>query len=294
MGRFLPEVVFNEVYLLLSYRHSFHAGNFADLLKHIVLVEILESLQKKDKAFAYIDTHAGAGLYNLQSEHATKLEEFRNGVGKLKAGEWPEIASYFAAIKANNRPANFQYYPGSPLIAMHFMRPQDRAWLYELHTTDFELLQKNTSNHNSNIKTACEDGFSGLLSVLPPISRRGLILIDPSYEMKNDYYQVIDVITKAHKKFATGIYAIWYPVVDRGHIKQLENKLIRSGIKDIQRFELGLAPDSDARGMTSSGMIVINPPWGLFEKMKKLLPKLVTTLDENNEAYFKCDILVGE
>ncbi len=278
---------------MLSYRHSFHAGNFADIIKHIVLVEILEHLVKKDKPFDYIDTHSGAGLFDLRSEHATKLAEHAKGINKLKPDEWPELSSYFEAINVHNHLHKHDYYPGSPLIAQHFLRAKDNAWLYELHPSDVILLKENTCG-NRRMRVMCQDGLKGLLSLLPPISRRALVLIDPSYEIKTDYELVAKTLLTAHKKFATGIYALWYPVVDRQRIVQLENTLINSGIKNIQRFEFGLLPDSHAKGMTSSGMIVINPPWQLFEKMSHLLPKLVDKLGENDGAFFKCDILVGE
>ena len=278
---------------MLSYRHSFHAGNFADVLKHIVQVEILEHLCKKDKPFDYIDTHAGAGLYNLKSDHAQKLGEYANGIGNLAAEKFPELSSYFAAIDACNPSHKLNFYPGSPLIATHFLRRQDNAWLYELHPKDFELLEKNTAKF-PRVKTACQNGYAGLLSKLPPVSRRGLVLIDPSYEVKAEYDDVFSTVEKAYKKFATGTFAIWYPVVDRKRIDRLEQRFRNSGIKDIQRFELGLEQDTDARGMTSSGMIVINPPWGLHDKMSALLPKLALALGEAGKAVFKCDLIAGE
>ncbi|WP_417225590.1 23S rRNA (adenine(2030)-N(6))-methyltransferase RlmJ [Amphritea sp.] len=278
---------------MLSYRHSFHAGNFADLLKHIVLTEILEHLIKKDKPFDYIDTHAGAGLYDLRSEHAEKLGEYSNGIGKLTASDWPSLSAYFAAINACNPNGPLRFYPGSPLIASHFMRPQDKATLYELHPTDFNLLSKNT-RANRRIKVLNQDSLAGLLSLLPPASRRALILMDPSYEMKSDYDQVFKTLKHAHKKFATGTYALWYPVVERHRIRKLEKLFINSGIRNIQRFELGLEPDSQEHGMTASGMIVINPPWTLFTSMKSLLPELADALDEGKGAFSSCDILVPE
>jgi len=277
---------------LLSYRHSFHAGNHADVLKHIVLIEILEHLIKKDSTFDYIDTHAGAGLYNLQSEHASKLQEYTQGIAKLNREEFPELASYFAILSKHNSTENLNFYPGSPLIAADFLRNKDRAWLYELHPKDAELLLKNTEQNN-NIRVMRDDGFKGLLSLLPPVSRRGLVLIDPSYEIKTDYGKVFTILAEAHKKFPTGTYALWYPVIDRMTIDKLERKFIRSGIKKIQRFELGIAADQFGTGMSSSGMIVINPPWTLMDKMNAVLPKLVSAIGGVG-AFYKCEELVGE
>lgn len=277
---------------MLSYRHSFHAGNYADVIKHIVLIEILEHLTKKESAFDYIDTHAGAGIYNLHSEHAVKLQEYTQGIGKLYSEDWPELASYFDILAKHNPSGKLDFYPGSPFIAMHFLRNKDRSWLYELHPKDAQLLLKNTANSKS-IRVMREDGFKGLLSLLPPISRRGLVLIDPSYEIKSDYAKVFDAIESAYKKFPTGTYALWYPVVDRKIIDTLERKFSRSGIKKIQRYELAIAQDQFGTGMSASGMIVINPPWTLMDKMSQVLPKLVATLGGEG-AFYKCDELVGE
>jgi len=278
---------------LLSYRHSFHAGNFADVLKHIVTIEIFEHLTQKDSPFDYIDTHAGAGLYNLKAKDAAKLQEYTQGIAKLKSEAWPELSRYFDIIKKHNPTGTLNFYPGSPVIAQDFLRTKDRSWLFEMHPADFELLKKNTANDH-RIKVSQDDGYNGLLSLLPPLSRRGLILIDPSYELKSDYTRVFDVVNKAYKKFSTGIYAIWYPVVERKRIDQLERKFIRSGIKNIQRFELGLSEDNYSQGMTSSGMIVINPPWTLMDKMSQILPKLVKTLGEKENAIFKAEVLASE
>ncbi len=278
---------------MLSYRHSFHAGNFADVLKHIVLVEILTHLTLKETPFEYIDTHAGAGLYHLKSSNAQKLQEHTNGIGKLNARDFPEIGAYFAAVQSFNQAAELNYYPGSPMLANVFLRSQDRAWLFELHPQDYQLLHK-TMTDGRRVRVRCENGFDGLKAVLPPTSGRGLVLIDPSYEVKTDYDEVIDRTIAAHKKFSRGIYAIWYPVVNRLTIQNMERRLVKSGINNIQRFELGLAADTTARGMTSAGIFVINPPWTLFDKMATLLPKLAQKLAEGDRRFYKCEIITKE
>jgi len=278
---------------LLSYRHSFHAGNFADLLKHIVLVEILEHLTQKDSAFEYIDTHAGAGLYNLKSVNSQKLQEYTNGIGKINADEFPELARYFDVIASFNPPNKLDFYPGSPSIASRFLRQQDRSWLYELHPQDFNLLRTNISRKR-NIRVHFEDGFNGLKAILPPTSRRAVVLIDPSYEIKSDYRLVVERIEDAYNTFSQGVYAIWYPVVDRRVIDNMERAIKRTGIRNIQRFELGICADSGERGMTSSGMIVINPPWKLHNTMSALLPKLAAKVSESDALFYRCDVLVEE
>jgi len=278
---------------LLSYRHSFHAGNFADIIKHVVLVEILDHLVRKETPFEYIDTHSGAGLYNLESSDAQKLQEHVNGIGKLEPEDFPELARYFEVINSYNEPGVFNCYPGSPSIARYFLRQQDRAWLFELHPQDYMSLCNNLHN-SKKIRVSCQDGLKGMMALLPPTSRRGLVLIDPSYEIKSEYDQVFDAVVKGCKKFNTGIYAIWYPVVDRKKIDTLESKFVQSGIRNIQRFELGISADSGSRGMCSSGIFVINPPWNLFGKMSGLLPRLAQVLGERDAHFFKCDIISKE
>ena len=272
---------------MLSYRHSFHAGSFADVIKHIVVIEILQHLVRKNSAFDYIDTHAGAGLYDLKSEQTIKLQEYRNGIARLKAAAFPELAGYFAVVNKFNEGGALNYYPGSPLIAGHFLRARDRSWLFELHPADFALLQSQLAPDH-RVRVLREDGFKGLLSLLPPVSRRALVLIDPSYEVKTDYERVFETLAKAHGKFSSGIYALWYPLVDRKHIDKLESKFIGSGIRKIQRFELGIRADGEGMGLSAAGMIVINPPWTLMEKMTVLLPKLVAALAASDSGFFRC------
>ena len=278
---------------MLSYRHAFHAGNFADLIKHVVLVEILEHLVRKATPFEYIDTHAGAGLYDLHSAAALKLREYAGGIGRLQPQDYPEMARYFEVIQAFNAADELAFYPGSPAIAGYFLRPQDRAWLFELHPRDYELLRANLAG-NRRMKVQCQDGFEGLQALLPPTSRRGLVLIDPSYEVKSDYDLVVDRLLAACRKFSHGIYALWYPVVERRRIDELETRIAGSGIRNVQRFELGVAPDSAARGMTAAGMLVVNPPWKLLEKMAGLLPRLAPALAEEGGGSYKCEVLAGE
>ena len=189
---------------MLSYRHSFHAGNFADIIKHIVPVEILDHLIQIETPFEYIDTHSGAGLFNMESSDAQKLQEYSNGIGKLESEDFPELARYFEVINSYNEPGAFNFYQGSPSIAKYFLRPQDRAWLFELHPQDCKSLRNNMQN-NKRIRVSCQDGLKGMAALLPPASRRGLVLIDPSYEIKSEYDQVFDAVVKVYKKSSTGI-----------------------------------------------------------------------------------------
>lgn len=263
---------------MLSYRHSFHAGNHADVLKHIVQTLILSALKQKEKGFFYLDTHSGVGRYSLLSAEAEKTGEYVEGIARLwdRTDLPEEVALYLNEVKKINK-GKLRFYTGSPLLAVGQLRPQDRALLTELHPNDFPLL-RNEFARCRNVQTKRENGFQQLKSALPPKEKRGLILIDPPYELKEDYELVVNAIIEGYKRFATGIYAIWYPVVLRQHTKRIVKGLQATGIRKILQIELAVRPDSDQRGMTASGMIVINPPWQLESQMKKILPYLTNTL----------------
>jgi len=280
---------------MLSYRHSFHAGNFADVLKHLILIQILDYLGKKDKSLCYIDTHAGPGDTALNSDYALQNREFDNGIGKLwqRNNLPPCVANYVNVIKGFNKAGQLTYYPGSPLIAGRLLRGQDRLFLYELHSTEIKLLRASTSK-DRRIKVFHEDGLKTCLGLLPPIERRGLVLIDPSYEIKSDYQQVIETLIAMHKRFATGVYALWYPVVERSRNQAMERAIKASGIKNVQLFELGLSADTDLHGMTASGMIVVNPPWTLAADMQQALPWLADALGNDGEGHYRIQTLVAE
>lgn len=260
---------------MLSYRHSFHAGNHADVLKHTVQSLIIESLKEKEKPFLYLDTHAGAGRYQLSSEHAERTGEYLEGIARVwQREDLPqELNAYISTVAALNQSGNLRYYPGSPFIARHLLRQDDKFNLTELHPSDFPLLRNEFSRDN-RARVVREDGYQQLKSQLPPPSRRGFILIDPPYELKSDYQAVVQAIQEGYKRFATGVYALWYPVVLRQQIKRLVKELEATGIRRILQIELAVRPDSDQRGMTASGMIVINPPWKLEQQMKSVLPWL--------------------
>jgi 23S rRNA (adenine2030-N6)-methyltransferase len=275
---------------LLSYRHSDHAGNFGDVLKHIILIEIFEYLSQSAAGFEYIDSHAGAGLYHLKTKSTENKPGYRKAVTKLRREEWPELSGYLASIHSLNTDTSLQIYPGSPVIAKQLLRSQDKAWLFELNTEQYALLKKNVGD-DKRIRVSLQDGYKGLLEQLPISSGRGLVLIDPPYEVATDYDLVVETITLAHEKFTDGIYAIWYPVVDRRRILRLQERLTDIGINNMQRFELGMSADTDDMSMTASGMIVINPPATLIARMKQLLPRLVETLATSDAAFCHCDEL---
>lgn len=280
---------------MLSYRHAFHAGNFADVLKHSVYLHLLEYLTRKETPLRIIDTHAGAGAYPLTANQPLKNREYETGIGRLwNRQTLPDIvANYVEAVRSFNPDQRLRFYPGSPLFTQKLLRTQDRLFLHELHGTDCRLLKK-AIGPDRRIKVIEEDGLQGMQGLLPPPDRRALTLIDPSYEIKSDYQQVIRHLINAHKRFATGTYALWYPVVMRQRINELEQSLLKSGIKNIQLFELATAPDSMEHGMTASGMIIINPPWTLWAAMESALPWLAEHLSPTNEGFFRQIQLVEE
>ena len=280
---------------MLSYRHSYHAGNHADVLKHIVLTLCINSLKEKEKPFLYLDTHSGAGRYLLQSEHAEKTGEYLSGINLIwQQSETPELLNtYLSVLKRYNPFDNLKYYLGSPLIAKQLLREQDKINLTELHPTDYPLLRQEFSK-DKRARVLREDGFSQLKSKLPPESRRGIILIDPSYEIKDDYQKIPKALLEAYKRFATGIYLIWYPVVSRTQTQKMIDEIVNLGIKKISQFEFAIKPDNNQKGMTASGMLVINPPWKLQQQMQTIMPWLKNTLDTEKMGNYLIKELVPE
>ncbi|EKF9756027.1 23S rRNA (adenine(2030)-N(6))-methyltransferase RlmJ [Vibrio cholerae] len=260
---------------MLSYRHSFHAGNHADVLKHIVQSLILNSLQQKEKPFVYHDTHSGVGRYDLTHDWSEKTGEYKQGIARVwQQDNIPaELDSYLDAIRQLNQGETLRYYPGSPRVARAHLREQDRMVLTELHPSDYPLLEQEF-HRDRQVSIYKEDGFARLKASLPPQERRGLVLIDPPYELAKEYRDVVRAIAQSYKRWATGIYAIWYPVVNRCDIDDMLQGLQGLEIRKILQIELGVAPDTNERGMTASGMIVINPPWTLESQMQTILPFL--------------------
>ena len=202
---------------MLSYRHAFHAGNHADVLKHFIEVQLLRYLAQKDKPFWYIDTHAGAGCYALDSGYATQNAEYESGIARLwERDDLPApLAEYVALVKRINPDGQMKLYPGSPLVALELLREQDRMRLFELHPTDSEILQQNFAGHGTQVLMQTADGFGALKALLPPPPRRALVLIDPPYEDKQDYQRVVSALREGLKRFANGVYAVWYPQLQR-------------------------------------------------------------------------------
>ena len=273
---------------MLSYRHAFHAGNHADVLKHFVELQLLRHLAQKDKAFWYIDTHAGAGCYALDSGYATQNAEFTSGITHLwERDDLPvPLADYVELVKGLNPDGTLKLYPGSPLIASHYLRDQDRMRLFEMHPADCNLLQKNFARQGTKVMIQTTDGFKAFKALLPPPPKRALVLVDPPYEDKQDYQRVVTALGEGLNRFATGMYALWYPQLQRDETRQLPGRLKLLPAKNWLHVTLSVRGSDLTGGMRGSGMFVINPPWWLEETLKDVMPYLVRYLGQDDQADF--------
>ena len=284
---------------MFSYRHAFHAGNHADVLKHTVLIATLQYLLQKDAALTVLDTHAGAGLYRLDGDYANKSGECADGIMRLAQAKEAELApvlqAYLATVRSFNQGAQLRNYPGSPFIIQSLLRVQERDKLkvFELHPTDMRSLVGNIAQLEAGRQVAVlhEDGFEGIKKFLPPPSRRALVLCDPSYELKSDYAKVLDMAADSLKRFATGTYAVWYPIIPRPEAHDLPRRLktmtTKAG-KSWLHVELTVKSNktSERGGLPASGMFLINPPFNLKEQLKPAMPQLVKLLGQDENAAF--------
>ncbi|MEM5419596.1 MULTISPECIES: 23S rRNA (adenine(2030)-N(6))-methyltransferase RlmJ [Paraburkholderia] len=277
---------------MLSYRHAFHAGNHADVLKHAVVVQLLHYLGKKDKAYWYIDTHAGAGAYALREGYATKNAEFDTGVGKLWGrNDLPAaLSDYVDEVAALNPDGELRFYPGSPYLAWRLMREQDRMRLFELHSTEIDVLRHRFHDAGRRVMIYAGDGFDGIKALLPPPPRRALVLIDPSFEDKRDYARTLTCVEESLKRFANGTYAVWYPQVTRPESQRFPEQLKRLQNKNWLHLTLSVSnPPEDGFGLYGSGMFILNPPYTLEAAMKEALPWLVKNLGQDAGAQFRIE-----
>jgi 23S rRNA (adenine2030-N6)-methyltransferase len=282
----------------MNYRHAYHAGNFADVVKHAALARLVEYLKLKDKAFRVVDTHAGTGLYNLSSEEAQKTGEWLDGIGRLlEAGLSPEatalLAPYLDAVKSVNPDDGVKKYPGSPLIVRHLMRPQDRLSAIELHPKDFERLKSKFAG-DFQVRTIELDGWLALGAHLPPKEKRGLVLVDPPFEQEGEFDRLVDGLVRAHRRWPGGIYALWYPIKDRAAVAQFRRELQQTAIARILdvAFEIR-APSQDER-LDGSGLVVVNPPFVFEKEMRVVLPELKKALAQDPRARWSLDWIAGE
>jgi 23S rRNA (adenine2030-N6)-methyltransferase len=274
---------------MLSYRHAFHAGNHADVLKHFVEVQLLRYLVRKDKPFWYIDTHAGAACYELDRGYAAQNAEYEGGIARLwQRDDLPApLAEYVALVRQFNPDGQLKFYPGSPLLALQLLREQDRLRLFELHPSDNEILQQNFAGHGNRVLIQQADGFGALKALLPPPPRRALVLIDPPYEDKQDYRRVTAALREGLQRFANGIYAVWYPQLQRAEARQLPEQLKQLPLKNWLHVALNVqTPGEDGFGMHGSGLFIVNPPWTLRGVLQETMPCLADMLGHEGEGNF--------
>ncbi len=285
----------------MNYRHHFHAGNFADVMKHVLLLQILTRLNQKDKPYRYIDTHGGAGKYDLSTSAAQKSGEFLNGIHRLvklddsiKRNAPEGVKQYLAIVEKMREGSGKGAYPGSPWFALEGMRETDKATIFEMQRDVFQQLYMNIRDKRAGLHE--RDAYEGLLGVIPPKEKRGLVMIDPPYEVeRKDFPQLVELIAAAHKKWSTGCFAIWYPIKDRAMIDRFEKKMVKTGIRRQLVCEVCVWPDDTPVGLNGCGLLVINPPWKFSEDADEALQWLFPHLRmSENGGHAAVRWLVGE
>ena len=285
----------------MNYRHHFHAGNFADVMKHVLLLQILARLNQKDKPYRYIDTHGGAGKYDLSTSEAQKSGEFLNGIHRLvklddsiKRNAPEGVQQYLKIVEKMREGSGKGAYPGSPWFALEGMREIDKATIFEMQRDVFQQLYYNVRDKRAGFHE--RDAYEGLFGVIPPKEKRGLVMIDPPYEVeRKDFPQLVDLIATAYKKWPTGVFAIWYPIKDRAMIDRFEKKMIKTGIRRQLICEVCVWPDDTPVGLNGCGLLVINPPWKFSEDADEALQWLFPHLRmSENGGHAAVRWLVGE
>ncbi|WP_095086340.1 23S rRNA (adenine(2030)-N(6))-methyltransferase RlmJ [Mesorhizobium sophorae] len=282
----------------MNYRHAYHAGNFADVVKHVVLTRLLDYLKQKDKAFRVIDTHAGIGRYDLSSVEAQKTGEWQGGIGRLIDASFAApvtalLAPYLETVRSLNPEGGIQKYPGSPMIARHLLRKQDRLSAIELHPKDVAKLRTLFAG-DFQTRVIELDGWLALGAHLPPKEKRGLVLIDPPFEEAGEFERLVDGLIRAHKRWPGGIYALWYPIKDRKAIIAFRKALKQSGIPKLLDIEFEIRPASSQPSLDGSGLLVVNPPFTLEGELRTLLPALHRVLAVERPAHWSLEWLAGE
>ncbi|MET3613057.1 23S rRNA (adenine2030-N6)-methyltransferase [Rhizobium aquaticum] len=282
----------------MNYRHIYHAGNFADVLKHAVLARLIVYLQQKDKAFRVIDTHAGIGLYELSSTEAQKTGEWLDGIGRLISAELPAdvaplLAPYLDAVRALNPEGGVRLYPGSPKLTRMLMREQDRLSAMELHPEDCETLRA-LFEGDYHVRVTELDGWLSLGAHMPPKEKRGIVLIDPPFEIEGEYERLVDGLVKAYRRFPGGTYCLWYPLKKGAPIKEFHEALKETEIPKMLCAELSVRSDRETTGLSGSGLIIVNPPYTLHDELKTILPVLKQFLAQDRFASTRNIWLRGE
>ncbi len=284
----------------MNYRHAFHAGNFADVFKHAALALIIEYLKRKAAPFAVVDTHAGLGRYDLASPEAERTGEWRGGIGRVLESppDLPGLGSLLKAVAAVNggkKPGAGQlprWYPGSPRVARTLMRKSDRLWCAELHPDDVRVLAREFRG-DAQVEVRRMDGYEAIRAWLPPPERRGVALIDPPFENRDEFRYLLKGLKDGHRRFATGIFVLWYPIKGRAPVDAFHAALAASGIRRILVAELLLRPPADAERLNGCGLVVVNPPWRLDSGLAKLAAGLAGVFG-GNEGSSRVVPLAGE
>ena len=274
---------------MLAYRHAFHAGNHADVLKHMVYTMVLRHMNVKDKPYRVVDTHAGAGGYSLEGRYAQKKGEFEAGIARLwQRDDLPtELADYIALVRSFNPQGRLEQYPGSPAFASMLLRPQDQLRAFELHPTDHRILASYLAAQPVRSEVYDVDGFDGLKGQVPPSSRRAVVLMDPSYEGQRDYLRVVASLREAVERFADGVYMVWYPQVTKLEAARLPRRLEALAPKGWLHARLTVQqPDTQGFGLAGSGVFIFNPPHTLHARLLELLPFLIEVLGQYDGANF--------
>ncbi len=270
---------------MLAYRHQFHAGAFADVFKHALLAQLVLALEKKDKPFLCLDTHAGIAHYDLQHEWAQKNAEYKGGIELVWARNDapPEMAPYLAAVRAENKDGRLRYYPGSPRIVRGLMRPADRMVLTELNPRDCASLAT-LFRRDRQVKVELVDGYQALKVFLPPPERRGLIFIDSSFDRGGEFARLTHGFEEAYRKFATGVYALWYPLLDPMSMRAFERRVAATGIRKILQLEISVYPEDWVVNMRGCGLLVANPPFGFEAAAGAILEWLAPVLAQQKRV----------
>jgi 23S rRNA (adenine2030-N6)-methyltransferase len=282
----------------MNYRHAYHAGNFADVVKHIIVTRIVEYLKQKDKAFRVIDTHAGVGLYDLTGVEAGKTGEWQGGIGKVADAALPSpvealIAPWLKIVRSVNSDKTLKKYPGSPKLLRMLFRPQDRLSAIELHGEDYRKLAAEFAD-DYQVRVIELDGWLALGGHVPPKEKRGLVLVDPPFEQQGEFDRLVDGLQRGYDRWPTGIYALWYPVKDRKSVSAFHKQLRECGVKRILACELMLRGPSPEPSLDGSGMIIVNPPFTLEGDLKLIMPALMDAMRIDKGASWWVNWLAGE
>lgn len=282
----------------MNYRHAYHAGNFADVAKHVIVTRIVEYLKQKDKAFRVIDTHAGIGLYNLDEGEAARTGEWQDGIAKVIDAKMPApvaelLAPWLNAVRSVNSDKGLRKYPGSPKLVRMLMRKNDRLSAIELHPEDAKILARQFEG-DYQVRVIELDGWLALGAHLPPKEKRGLVLVDPPFEEGSEFARLVNGLRAAHARWPNGIYALWYPLKDRKSVATFLKDLKETGIPKVLNAELYIRGPSPQPRLDGSGMIIVNPPFKLAEELALIFPELMRLMQLDKGGFWRVDWVNGE